>query len=305
MPKPGALDAADGATPPDVLAAKVRAWLEQQGYPFELQVGLAARNAGWFVRHEQSYTDPATGKARPIDLVAEAVTISPQADWLSVALAIECKRTSEGQPWVLIRSETAISSAVTTSPGVTLSTLLRHTDAAAARLACPRLLGEHQPTAHIVVRASMHAKHLDGDELVARSAFLSAATAATALAAHHEQSLARGPVASGWLTCYVPAVVISGRLCEAVSRADGTLDVQEVEEGLWLAPPASPGMPSMVVAVVTVAAWRRVASQLLGEAHELARLASPVYSAARHEISFAGKRARAKLPPSVSYPFSG
>jgi hypothetical protein len=151
----------------------------------------------------------------------------------------------------------------------------------------------------------MQEKQQEGDEFVARSAFLSATTAAAALATGREEALARGNLTSGALTCYVPLVVISGRLCEAMARDDGQLEVTEVDESVWLAPPDAPGAPGMLVTVVTAAAWPRVVHELALEAREFARLSFPAFKAARMEVIIAGKRERVKAPPSVSYPFGG
>ena len=85
------------------LVARVQSWLEQQGYPLELQVGQIASGAGWAMRHEVAYVDPHEEKTRTIDVLAQAGAHNGRGEMVSVALAIECKQN--GDPWVTVRSE--------------------------------------------------------------------------------------------------------------------------------------------------------------------------------------------------------
>lgn len=82
------------------LETGVLAWLQTQGYPFEMRVAKIFRDEGWQVDHGRAYIDPAEGKVRPIDLIA-TVHRSVKGDDAGVTLTIvaECKKSID--PWVV------------------------------------------------------------------------------------------------------------------------------------------------------------------------------------------------------------
>ncbi len=84
------------------LEDSVRKWLEDQGYPLEMKVAEALRNADVAWDHGRVYDDPATGKVREIDVMGYLdYWGSPR---FSIHLIIECKHARE-KPWVLFCTE--------------------------------------------------------------------------------------------------------------------------------------------------------------------------------------------------------
>jgi len=79
---------------------KVKEWLEKQGYPLEMRVAAAFREAGFDVRQSTYYIDPETSKAREIDVQAVSVTI---IGYLDIRFFVECK--SGDKPWLLLCSD--------------------------------------------------------------------------------------------------------------------------------------------------------------------------------------------------------
>jgi hypothetical protein len=82
------------------LLASVRNWLDKQGYPLEMRVAAAFQAARYFTIQGDVYADPATGKLREIDVLAQWLN---GRDDLAYALLVhavaECK--SGSKPWVL------------------------------------------------------------------------------------------------------------------------------------------------------------------------------------------------------------
>ncbi|WP_041855863.1 hypothetical protein [Candidatus Korobacter versatilis] len=79
---------------------KVREWLENQGFPLEMRAAAVFRSEGFDVRQSSHYTDPETGKAREIDVLA----IDPDpVGVVGIAFVVECKSTKK--PWILLSSE--------------------------------------------------------------------------------------------------------------------------------------------------------------------------------------------------------
>ncbi len=82
------------------LVEKVRGWLETQGYPLELTTARKFRRNGAEVQVGQFYTDPDTGEAREIDVIATFRATHNAGLGPRSSFVVECKR-SVHQPWVM------------------------------------------------------------------------------------------------------------------------------------------------------------------------------------------------------------
>lgn len=79
----------------------VRDWLLKHGYSTELRAGTLLRARGWHVEHATWFTDLDSGKYRELDIRASVWDgVADELRWVTVSLAIECKR-SDGKPWVV------------------------------------------------------------------------------------------------------------------------------------------------------------------------------------------------------------
>src|SRR5258705_13077653 len=81
---------------------EVAEWLGKQGYPFEMEVAQEFRAAGFTVGQSTYYSDPDTGDAREIDVVAGHEKKVGDFD-VRLTCFVECK-VSTGKPWVIFAS---------------------------------------------------------------------------------------------------------------------------------------------------------------------------------------------------------
>ncbi len=88
------------------LTSKLTKWLNEQGYPLEMQVAAMARKHTSFeIRQGWHYKDPESTNSREIDIVC---TSSEPRGVAEINFVIECKATKK--PWVLFSSDDAASS---------------------------------------------------------------------------------------------------------------------------------------------------------------------------------------------------
>lgn len=86
------------------VTTKIREWLENQGYPLEMRVARCFRDAGFHVIQAHLYADPETGTQREIDLVARFPEIT---GGLKLTFTVECKKSAD-KPWLLFSSPTTL-----------------------------------------------------------------------------------------------------------------------------------------------------------------------------------------------------
>lgn len=90
------------------LSQKVTTWLQEQGYPLEMETAQAARQVGFDVSQSDYYVDPETEDSREIDLVVSTSTYKSEFS-LSYNLFIECK-SGKSKPWLIFADPNEISS---------------------------------------------------------------------------------------------------------------------------------------------------------------------------------------------------
>jgi hypothetical protein len=82
---------------------RIGKWLEQQGYPLEMQTASALRKCGLWVRQSAHYIDEESGKSREIDVLAIEREPLGMAE---IYFVIECKTSNK--PWILFTSPHAL-----------------------------------------------------------------------------------------------------------------------------------------------------------------------------------------------------
>lgn len=204
-------------------------WLRQSGYPLELRVGSALRRAGWRVEHERWYTDPETGKPRPLDIHAYIPFESDkdQNTGVSVQLAIECK-SSPGKPWIAFTAPRKhwleMLEFQTVADELSAQVLMQ---AQINKVSRPRLIAGKVVLAHGLVSAFVGEKTRDsaprtggelgaskgGDPTAPYAALRSALAGARALAAEEELQLLNVPDRN-YGSVVLPMVVLDGELFE-------------------------------------------------------------------------------------------
>lgn len=83
----------------ETLINKVTSWLHGQGYPLEMQIAAAFREAGFTVFQSAYFHDAVSGKYRELDIVVFRGWKSKNILW-RLSLLIECK-VSKGHPWIM------------------------------------------------------------------------------------------------------------------------------------------------------------------------------------------------------------
>jgi hypothetical protein len=83
------------------LSAKVKNWVEQQGYSLEMRVAKKFQENGFAVSQFEHFIDQESHSVRPVDVVA---TLSQDfgSSRVVIKLFIECKYSSKDKPWVII-----------------------------------------------------------------------------------------------------------------------------------------------------------------------------------------------------------
>lgn len=250
------------------LSSKLRAWLANEGYPFELRVGRTLHDADWDVFHGQHYLDPETGKLREVDVHAAFgpyLGDTKGMGMVSVHLVCECK-VSQGKPWIVFTSrqgddELGLVSRLT--PGEPASHALSHAVLTNRGKLSTLVMGSR--IGHGVTRAFVESRSADPTGPFA--AVLGAMTAASALSNRHYSSLLQGTGKSVWLSIYLPVVVLLGQLFEFYLDEAGNEVLAECSRAHVLAYP--PGLDPNPILVQLVSA--QVLPTFAASAHAEAR----------------------------------
>lgn len=86
------------------MEAKVKEWLEKEGFPLEMRAARAFREAGFEIRQSSLFADPEDQKSREIDVVAATRS---NIGFTEVSHFIECK--SSKHPWVILCADDVLS----------------------------------------------------------------------------------------------------------------------------------------------------------------------------------------------------
>jgi len=219
------------------LENKVRAWLDEQGYPLEMRVACAFRRAGFRVRQSDYYRDPTTNAQREIDVVVH-IDREIEGRLVRVQFMIECK-LSRSKPWLMF-----------CSPDI--------------RLAPPARVAQRtaSPTASAVLDGLAQRKEIQDLELFciteppaygATQAFTTGSDAVyTALTGVGAAVTAEAKEESQSVHVILfPVVVVEGKLFSCVLKDDTSISVTEISRGtlLWRNPIA--GNPHTIVSILS------------------------------------------------------
>ena len=256
------------------LRERVRAWLANEGYPFELRVGRAFRDAGWDVFPAHHYVDVETDKLREIDVHAAFgpyVGGAKDGGMVSVHLVCECK-VSQGKPWVVFTSQHHHG-----DPGFSA----HQTVGEASRRALDRGILDTQGKLRNLIAGQrighavtkVFAESRAGDPVGPFAAILSAISAATALTNEHYSTRTRQ--SGGWLSVYLPIVVLSGQLFEYYLDDSGNEVLLECERAHIMAYPRASDQSPVLVQIVTGDDFATFAAIAFKEARLLAEAIRP------------------------------
>lgn len=249
------------------LEAKIKGWLEKEGYPLEMRVAHAFEQAGFKVEMSSYYRDPEENKYREIDIVATKVgwADKEQKIFFEVRYECECKHSND-KPWILfqgttdshesLRSEIACKHA---SYAGHIALLALSIDDATKSNGLVRLLDY---PGNGLTRA------LGAQCDTAYKAVMSAAKAASSLAGRTDEQYNKYSIR--FIQHYYPLVVTTGRLfrCQ-LSKDLAGVSLDEIRErSLRLNNPAI-GDDSSIIEVVTEAGLRDFLSRRSHWASEL------------------------------------
>lgn len=85
---------------PADIEQKIRSWLAEHGYRFELTVARAFQRAGFSVTLSDFVHDPESGEPREIDVIATHTSFLTRTHLFDVTFVIECKY-SRDKPWIV------------------------------------------------------------------------------------------------------------------------------------------------------------------------------------------------------------
>jgi hypothetical protein len=241
----------------DDLPTKLRAWLQKEGYPFELRAGREFQQSGWQVFHGTYYTDPETGKLREIDLDVSWGPyggLDEKRGLVSFHLVCECKQSEK--PWVVFTSRDADDSKHRLSghlaPGPFGSRALDHgvtimRDSLRALLPNTRI-------GHGVTKAFADSR--TGDPTGPFAALAGVVTAAKAFSREHYATVFRDSTRGQinpliWFGIHVPIVIFSGRLFEFYLDSAGNEIIEERERIHVLVRGGDPNDDSVLVQIVS------------------------------------------------------
>ncbi len=83
------------------LSARVKEWVEKQGYSLEMRVAKKFQENGFTVSQFEHFVDQESHSVRPVDVVA-SLAKDIQKSRMVVKLYIECKYSAKDKPWVII-----------------------------------------------------------------------------------------------------------------------------------------------------------------------------------------------------------
>jgi hypothetical protein len=258
--------AGDGEAQRDVVE-RVRTWLDEEGYTFELTAGRQLSMAGWDAKYQAPYVDPETKKMRTIDLVGSIFRVIGDHS-LSVELVVECKRL-RGKPWVIFGSDDSSAATMgTPTPGL----FARHAFVASGqqlKVDAPTLFGAQGPrTGHTAVRALIPNQD-EKDALAVRAALLSAASATMARTANRDLAAS---LSSRHVPCALsmPVVLVEGDLVFCELDPAGGVTLERVNRARVVTPWPGVPAPGLLISLVTAAAWWDFVSEALAEAQRVA-----------------------------------
>ena len=232
------------------LTASVRKWLLEQGFPLEMRVARTFKQAGFSVRQCVSYKDLSSGKAREIDVVAEArYEFEDASAGLRLSFIIECKRAAT-KPWILLSTPEAQSAGYNifgSSANDVGNALLSNMEL--IDLPPEGMLQGPSRSAYSVTVAHKQADKID-DAYSACLAVVDALKGRGDIGTDFDSRFTSSGDLLRWAHITFPVIVIEGPLLDAHLDEAGDLLVSEVERGRIAWEIVQPGVPDTLIEIV-------------------------------------------------------
>lgn len=249
---------------------KIKSWLDEQGYPLEMQVAAIAQRAGFRVIQSEYFEDPDTREFRELDVVAHVQKIVGDVV-VRLSLLIECKRSTD-KPWLLF-----------TSDRVTLGGVARVAQRAGNDLGRSLLLRlalkdsvQNLPIFGIPTRSSYGVTQaFTTGKDVCYAAVTSVSKAASAFATAESDTVRRGFLDRGprFLCSFLfPIVVVDGLLFEVYLDREGAVAVEAADKGTLLWRNRVVRMPHTIVTIGSISSFEGIVNQAYDSAGRLFNL---------------------------------
>lgn len=221
------------------LEDSLRAWLDTQGYPLELELALSFQNKGYRVFQSDYYLDPESGDQREIDILAYKDNDCGDII-VRISFVVECK-TSRDKPWVLFTSKAA-----------RLGSRAKIVQRSASEIGKELL---YELADRDDVKEMKLFKIGNRPAYGARQALANGPDAAYAAMNSVSKAASARATKTTKRICQIvfPLICIDGRLFEYFIAEDATKQVAEIKNGviLWRNPVL--GLPHTIISVVTLA----------------------------------------------------
>lgn len=267
--------------PTDNLPERLRAWLQKEGFPFELHAARAFREAGWQMFHSPHYTDPETGKLREIDLYAPwgpYVGHGERCGEVSLHLVCECKVSEK--PWVVFTSQHGDDPSHMPARGLSLAPGPFDSRAfAQGIMTCREKLSALVPgprIGHGLIKAFGDSR--SGDPTGPFAAVASALSAATAFSREYYSVVLQerpGKEPLDWIGIYLPIVFFHGRLFEFYLDQKGNEVLEECKRLHVLVHGSGSTANPVAVQIVSGCALQEFAKAALSETRAVAEAILP------------------------------
>jgi hypothetical protein len=221
------------------LAANVKTWLAEQGYPLEMEVARLFREAGFSVLQSEYYKDPSTSQHREIDVVA-SIQRRSKSILRRISFVVECK-ASRDKPWVVFTSSEkslAAPARIAQNAGNIFGRSQLQRLSHSEEVQALSLFGLPERPGYAVTQAFTTGKDLPYEACVGAASSAVAITSAP----------------SNLALIALPIVVIEGKLLECFLVAGGDVAVQEVREAtlVWRNPIIN--LPHTIIRLLTLPA---------------------------------------------------
>ncbi|QIY73426.1 hypothetical protein HEP84_34080 [Streptomyces sp. RLB1-33] len=257
----------------DPLAAKIKTWLSEQGYPLEMRVARVFKSHGISAVPSDYYFDQESGTHREIDLAGRIRLLSPEGGSRQISTylcpIVECK-SSPGKPWILFGGGLQLVSTAKIAQRFVLkqatsywSRFARQLDQNPVARAELPLFDVEQDPSYSAVRSSLGKSRED----VAYSAMTSVSKAAFGVANKYN---APGNLA---LQIAVPVIVVDSPIYKCVLDGSGDPDLARVTSGTIVWRNRVPGstLPHSIVRVYSEEALPELCQEILKTAETLRR----------------------------------
>lgn len=258
----------------DPLAAKIKTWLSEQGYPLEMRVASVFKRHGIPAVPSDYYFDRESGNQREIDLAGRIRLLSPESGSRQISTylcpIVECK-SSPGKPWILFGGGLQLAPAAKIAQRFTLNNATSYWLRLARQLSQnPAMRGElplfevEGNPSYSAVRSSLGKSRED----VAYSAMTSVSKAAFGVANKYS---APGNLA---LQIAVPIIVVDSPMYKCVLDSSGSPDLTRVTSGtiVWRNRVSGSSLPHSILRVYSEEALPELCQDILKTAETLRRV---------------------------------